>query len=59
MGELKITLKKSPISSIPKHRKTLEALGLRKVNHSVIKKDNPATWGMINQLNYMLEVEKL
>ena len=29
-GKLKITLTKSTIGAIPKHRKTVEALGLRK-----------------------------
>lgn len=56
---LKITLKKSPIGIVPKHKKTLEALGLKKVNKSVIKKNNAATQGMIAQLSYMLAVEDI
>ena len=32
--KLKITLVKSPIGAVPKNRKTVEALGLRKLNHS-------------------------
>ena len=31
-GKLKITLVKSTIGAIPKHRKTVEALGLKKLN---------------------------
>ena len=34
-GKLKITLVKSTIGAIPKHRKTVEALGLKKVNKTV------------------------
>ena len=34
MAKVSITLKKSPIGCLPKQRKTLEALGLRKVNKS-------------------------
>ena len=33
--KLKVTLVKSPIGAIPKHRKTVEALGLRKLNKTV------------------------
>ncbi len=33
--KLKVTLVKSPIGAVPKHRKTVEALGLKKVNKSV------------------------
>ncbi|HAV43110.1 TPA: 50S ribosomal protein L30 [bacterium] len=58
MDKLKITLKKSRIGRIPKHRKTLDALGLRKMGQSVIRTDNPQIQGMIRQVNYLLEVEE-
>jgi len=58
-NELKITLVKSTIGAIPKHRKTVQALGLRKLNRSTIKKDNPATRGMINQISHMVKVEEI
>ena len=38
--KLKITLVKSTIGAVPKNRKTVEALGLRKLNHSVEMPDN-------------------
>ena len=45
MAQIKITLTKSPIGRIPSQRKTVVALGLGKLNSSVIKEDNPAsTW---------------
>lgn len=47
---LKITLVKSTIGAIPKHKKTVEALGLRKTNSSVVKEDNAAIRGMIQQV---------
>ena len=34
-GKLKITLVKSTIGAIPKHRATVEALGLKKLNKTV------------------------
>ncbi len=56
--KLKITLKKSTIGVIPKHKKVVEALGLRKVNHTVEQPDNPAIRGMIRQVGYLLKVEE-
>lgn len=57
--ELKITLVKSTIGAIPKHKKTMQALGLKKINKSVIKKDNPATRGMIRQVCHLVSVEEV
>ena len=42
---LKVTLVKSPISAKPKHRATVEALGLRKLNKTVELPNNAATLG--------------
>ena len=56
---LKITLKKSPIGAVPKHRATIEAMGLKKVNKSVTLPDNAATRGQIQQVGYMLKVEEV
>ena len=47
MANLKITLVKSTIGAVPKHKKTVEALGLKKVNKTVELPDNAATRGMI------------
>jgi len=58
-NELKITLVRSTIGAIPKHRKTIQALGLRKLNRSTVKKDNPATRGMIRQVSHMVKVEEI
>ncbi len=57
--ELKITLIKSTIGRLEKHKRTIKALGLGKTNSSVIKQDNPAIRGMINQVSYMLKVEEV
>ena len=45
--KLKITLVKSPIASLPKHKATVAALGLRKVGQTVEQPDNPAIRGQI------------
>ena len=58
MANLKVTLVKSPIGAVPKHKKTVEALGLKKVNKTVELPDNAATRGMIKQVEYLVKVEE-
>ena len=55
---LKITLVKSPIGAIPKHRKTVEALGLTKMHKTVELPDNACTRGMVNQERHLVKVEE-
>ncbi len=57
--KLKITLVKSTIGAIPKHVKTVEALGLKKVNKTVEMPDNAAVRGMINQVRHLVKVEEI
>ena len=59
MSQLKITLVKSTIGAKPKHKKTVQALGLGKTQSSVIQKDNPAIRGMIHQVVHLLKVEEI
>ena len=47
--KLKITLVKSPIGAVPKHKKTVAALGLKKLNKSVEMPDNAAVRGNFAQ----------
>ncbi|MBQ0042369.1 MAG: 50S ribosomal protein L30 [Lachnospiraceae bacterium] len=55
---LKITLVKSPIGAVPKHKRTIEALGLSKMHKTVTLPDNASTRGQIQQVGYMLKVEE-
>jgi large subunit ribosomal protein L30 len=55
---LRITLVRSPIGAKPKHRATVEALGLRKMHMSVEQKDNPAIRGMIHHVKHLIKVEE-
>ena len=57
--KLNITLVKYPIGEIPKHKKTLEALGLKKVNKTVEMPDNACVRGMIKQVNHLVKVEEI
>lgn len=56
--KLKVTLVKSSIGCVPKHRRTVEALGLKKVNKTVELPDNAAVRGMVNQVSYLVKVEE-
>jgi large subunit ribosomal protein L30 len=58
MANLKVTLVKSPIGAVPKHKKTVEALGLKKTGKSVLLPDNAATRGMVKQVEYLVKVEE-
>jgi large subunit ribosomal protein L30 len=58
-SQLKITLVKSTIGVLPKHKKTVQALGLKKLNRSVIQQDNVAIRGMINQVRHLVKVEEI
>ena len=55
---LKITLVKSTIAAVPKHRATVEALGLHKLHQTVELPDNDAVKGMIQQVRHLVKVEE-
>lgn len=57
--KLKVTLVKSTIGAIPKHRATVEALGLRKLNKTATLPNNAATLGMVKQVQHLVKVEEI
>lgn len=57
MPLLRITQQKSKIRCIEKHKRTIEALGLRRIRHSVIHEDTPQIRGMIAAVSYLVRVE--
>ena len=59
MADLKITLVKSTIGAVPKHKKTVEALGLKKTGNTVVLPDNAATRGMVKQVQHLVKVEEV
>ena len=59
MAELKITLVKSTIGAKPAHKKTVQALGLRKLHKTVVQKDNAAIRGMCKQVTHLVKVEEV
>ena len=57
--KLKITLVKSPIGAVPKHKATVEALGLKKLQKTVEMPDNAAVRGMIASVRHLVKVEEI
>lgn len=57
--KLKVTLVKSPIGAVPKHKATCEALGLRKLNKTVELPDNESVRGMIWHVKHLVKVEEI
>lgn len=57
MAKLHITLKKSPIGRTATQRRTLEALGLRKLHATVTMPDTPSTRGQIEKVSHLVAWE--
>lgn len=56
MAQIKIKQIKSRINCPAVQKRTLDALGLRKMNHTVVKEDTPAVIGMVNKVRHLVEV---
>jgi large subunit ribosomal protein L30 len=57
MAKIKVTLTKSPIGATPSQRKTVKALGLRKMHKSVELEDTPSARGAIHKVSHLVTVE--
>ncbi len=57
MAKLKITQTRSVINTSMRQRRTLHALGLRRIRHSVTQDDTPVIKGMIDKVRHLVEVE--
>lgn len=56
--KLKVTLVKSTITCPIKQKRTVEALGLKKIRSSAVLADSPATRGMIFVVKHLVTVEE-
>lgn len=59
MADLRITQIRSTIGTKPAQRKTIKALGLRKIRHTVLRPDRPEIRGMIAKVEHLVEVEEV
>lgn len=56
MAQIKIKQIKSRINCPKVQKRTLDALGLRKMNHTIVKEDNPSIRGMVQAVHHLVEV---
>ena len=56
MAQIKIKHIKSRINCPAVQKRTLDALGLKKMNHTVVKEDTPSVMGMVNKVRHLVEV---
>ena len=59
MGKVKITQVRSRIGRPKDQKRTLDALGLRKINKSVEHDDSPQILGMIDKVRHLIKVVKI
>lgn len=59
MANLEITLKRSVIGRPQNQRDTVKALGLRKINSTVVKPANEAITGMVNTISHLVDVKEV
>lgn len=59
MPKIRIKQVRSIIGSTQRQKKTIEALGLGKINRVVEKETNPQIRGMVNKVHHLVEVEEL
>ena len=55
--KIKVTLRRSSIGRKPKHRKTLRALGLKRIGQSSVLPDNDSVRGMIRAVSFLVETD--
>ncbi|AMR31620.1 50S ribosomal protein L30 [Mucilaginibacter sp. PAMC 26640] len=59
MSKIKITQIKSVIDRSERQKRTVEALGLKKINHSVEVEATAAIIGMVRKVNHLVAVENI
>ncbi len=59
MGKIKITQKKSRIGQTLRQKRTLDALGLKKMNQTVEMEATPQILGMVRKVSHLVVVEEL
>jgi large subunit ribosomal protein L30 len=56
-NKIKVTLVRSLIGRLQRHKDCVRGLGLRRIGHSVEVENTPAIRGMINKVSYLLKIE--
>jgi large subunit ribosomal protein L30 len=58
-GQLRITLVRSTIGRPGDQERAVRSLGLRRVNQSVVRQDDPSIRGTVNKISHLVEVEEV
>ena len=59
MNKIKITWVRSTINRKERHKRTIRALGLKRLNQSVVHNATPQILGMVEQVRYLVRVEEV
>jgi large subunit ribosomal protein L30 len=59
MGKIAITWRKSAIGFPQDQRRTIEAMGLKRLHRTVEHDDNPTIRGMVNKVRHLVEVTEI
>ncbi len=59
MSPLKVTQTKSVIGSLEKHKRTIRALGLKRIRDEKVHGDTPQIRGMIHKVRHLVEAEEV
>ena len=59
MAKIRITQVKSKNGKPERQKRTIEALGIRKLNHSVIHEATPQILGMVVKVKHLVKVENI
>ena len=59
MGKIKVTQVKSAIKKPVRQKRTLEALGIRKLHQTIEVEATPQILGMVNKLSHLVVVEEV
>lgn len=59
MAELKVTQIRSTIGEKPTQRRTMKALGLKRLHQTVVRPDRPEIRGMLARVRHLVEVEEV
>lgn len=58
-SQLRITLVRSTIGRPGDQERAVKSLGLRKVNHTVVRNDDPSIRGTVNKISHLVRVEEV
>jgi len=57
--KIKITQIRSGIGQLENQKRTIRALGIKKMHYSVVQEDTPVIRGMINEVKHLVKIEEV